>query len=56
MVGDELISLNGKKITNVESLRDLLKEQKVGDKVTVVIRRNDSDYTVGPAELNARNN
>ena len=36
---DVIVELDGKKVTDFESLRDILAEKKIGDEVTVKAKR-----------------
>lgn len=50
--GDTLVSLDGKEIENLSSIRSILHDKQPGDKVDLVVRRDDKDVTL-PITLQA---
>ena len=54
LIGDELVTVNNKKVSDVETLRKVLGTIKVGEKIVLQIRRNNEVYTVGPAAIGTR--
>ena len=39
-IGDEIISLNGKPINDVNNIKDTVNASKIGDKITILVKRN----------------
>jgi serine protease Do len=51
--GDIIVKINGKNVTSVPELREMVGRSKVGDTVTVVVKRNGRDREI-PVKLRTR--
>ena len=54
MLGDEIVSANGTKISDMASLRDLLKSLSAGDKVSIQIERGKETFDLRPHPLGSK--
>ncbi len=53
-LGDAIVSVNGTAVEEIESLRSIIATMSIGSDVTVVIRRDGNEYSVGPLPLGGR--
>ena len=53
-LGDELVSVNGESVTNMDTLRAVLASLGVGDPVTVEVKRSGGIIALGPVSLSGR--
>ena len=54
LLGDEILSLNGTPVSDIESLRAVIASMSVGEGATVVILRDGNEYTLGPLPIGKR--
>ena len=44
-VGDQIISVDGKKIDDVLEIKDIINDKKIGSKLDIVVKRKEKEYT-----------
>ena len=44
-IGDEVISINGKKVNKVDDIKEVVKNTEVGESISIVVKRDDKEIT-----------